>query len=181
MAINAHFCTAKYDSMKSLIVLITVLFTSTAFAQTMERSMRRIEVEPSIGIATKSFILCGVEWRYNFNHRPWDVGINTSFDFNGSRVTIVGDYNFLRNKNCSFFIGAGTGWANTSILNINEAIKQYGDSCCASMQDCLCVYPRVGIELFRHLRLTAMVNTYNFKQAELAISLGVAIGGGNKK
>lgn len=168
--------------MKRLFVtLFLVVYTIGAYAQNRDREVRRIEVEPSIGVATESYITLGVEWRYNFNRRPWDVGINTSMDFEGSRITAVGDYNFARNKNGSFFIGVGAGWANTTILHIEEAIEHYGDSCCASTQDCLCVYPRIGFEFFRHLRLTATVNTYNFKQAELLISLGVAIGGGNKR
>lgn len=166
--------------MKKLIAIIALLFTTATFAQTEERSVRRIEIEPSIGIATEGFITFGIEGRYNFNHRPWDVGINSAFDLYGGRIIVVGDYNFSRNKDCSFFIGTGAGWANTSILNIDEAIEQCGDACCASTQDCLCFSPRIGLELFRHLRLTATINTYNFKQAELAISLGVAIGGGNK-
>lgn len=168
--------------MKKLTLLLAILLLAgSAFAQTQKREVRRFEIEPQIGIASTSFITAGIEYRYNFNQRPWDVGINCSMDFSGSRITAVGDYNFARNKNTSFFIGIGAGWANTDILNIDEAIEEYGDSCCASTQDCLCVYPRIGLEFFRHLRLTATVNTYNFKEAEFLLTLGVAIGGGRKK
>ena len=167
--------------MKKLTLILTLLIlVGSAFAQTQKREVRRFEIEPHIGIASTSFITAGIEYRYNFNQRPWDVGINCSMDFSGSRITTVGDYNFARNKNTSFFIGIGAGWANTDILNIDEAIEEYGDSCCASTQDCLCVYPRIGVEFFRHLRLTAAVNTYNFKEAEFLLTLGVAIGGGSK-
>ena len=165
---------------KFILSCTLLLLAGTVFAQTREREVRRFEVEPHIGIASTSFLTMGIEYRYNFNQRPWDVGINSAFDFNGGRITIVGDYNFARNKNTSFFIGLGAGWANTSILNIDEAIEEYGDSCCASTQDCLCLYPRIGLELFRHLRLTAAVNTYNFKEAEFLLTIGVAIGGGRK-
>lgn len=165
---------------KFILSFVLLLLAETVFAQTIEREVRRFEIEPHIGIASTSFITAGIEYRYNFNQRPWDVGINCSMDFSGSRITAVGDYNFARNKNSSFFIGIGAGWANTSILNIDEAIEQYGDSCCASTQDCLCLYPRIGLEFFRHLRLTAMVNTYNFKEAEFLLTFGVAIGGGQK-
>ena len=163
---------------KFILSFTLLLLAGTAFAQNKEREVRCFEVEPHIGIASTSFLTMGIEYRYNFNQRPWDVGINSAFDFNGGRITVVGDYNFGRNKNSSFFIGLGAGWANTSILNIDEAIEEYGDSCCASTQDCLCLYPRIGLELFRHLRLTAAVNTYNFKEAEFLLTIGVAIGGG---
>ncbi len=166
---------------KFILSFTLLLLAGTAFAQTREREVRRFEIEPHIGIASTSFLTMGIEYRYNFNQRPWDVGINSAFDFNGGRITVVGDYNFGRNKNTSFFIGIGAGWANTDILNIDEAIEEYGDSCCASTQDCLCVYPRIGLEFFRHLRLTATVNTYNFKEAEFFLTLGVAIGGRRKK
>ena len=165
---------------KFILSFTLLLLAGTAFAQNKEREVRRFEIEPHIGIASTSFFTTGIEYRYNFNQRPWDVGIDSAFDFNGGRITVVGDYNFGRNKNSSFFIGLGAGWANTSILNIDEAIEEYGDSCCASTQDCLCVYPRIGLEFFRHLRLTAVVNTYNFKEAEFLLTLGVAIGGGRK-
>ena len=45
----------------------------------------------------------------------------------------------------------------------------------------MCIYPRIGVELFRRLRLTAAAVTYNMKKIEPAITLGVAIGGGSGK
>lgn len=136
------------------------------------------EFEPFFGLSSGAFLL-GLEARYNFN-KPYDVGINFAGDFNGTRLTAVGDHNFLERKRLTLFGGVGTGWANTCILNIEEAIELYGDACCASTESCFCFYPRVGMELFEHLRLTAAVNTYNFKKAELLLSFGVAIGGGSK-
>lgn len=137
------------------------------------------EGEPFFGISSGAFLL-GLEARYNFN-KPYDVGINFAGDFNGIRLTAVGDHNFLERKRLTLFGGVGAGWANTCILNIEEAIELYGDACCASTESCFCFYPRVGVELFEHLRLTAAVNTYNFKKAELAITIGAAIGGGKRK
>jgi hypothetical protein len=40
--------------------------------------------------------------------------------------------------------------------------------------------PRAGVELFQHARFTATLHTYNFSQAYIMFSLGVAIGGGRK-
>lgn len=159
-----------------LVVILSIL-SLCAMAQKGGRTIRRIEIEPSIGWLPT----LAIEGRYNFNHRPWDVGVNAGIDLYGTKITAVGDYNFMRNKKCALFVGAGAGWANSNILNIEETIEQCGDACCAPDQDCLCVYPRVGVELFRHLRLTLSLNTYNFRAGALTLSLGVAIGGGNKK
>ena len=137
------------------------------------------EFEPFFGISSGALLL-GLEARYNFD-KPWDIGINIAGDFNGERITAVGDYNFLKRKRVTLFSGLGAGWANTRILNIDEAINKYGDACAAPSSSCVCIYPRVGVEFFEHLRLTAAVNTYNMQKAELAITLGAAICGGSKK
>ena len=137
------------------------------------------EFEPFFGVSSGA-ILLGLEARYNFD-KPWDVGVNFAGDFNGERITAVGDYNFLKRRRATLFGGLGAGWANTRILNIDEAIDKYGYAWAAPSSSCVCIYPRVGVELFEHLRLTAAVNTYNMKKAELAITIGVAIGGGGKE
>ena len=142
-------------------------------------NIQHFEFEPFLGVSSGAFLL-GWEARYNFN-RPWDVGLNFAGDFNGERITAVGDYLFLQRKRTTLFCGLGAGWANTRILNIDEAIDEYGDACVASSDPCLCIYPRVGVEFFQHLRLTAALNTYNMKKAELAITLGVAICGGKRE
>lgn len=41
-------------------------------------------------------------------------------------------------------------------------------------QPTISTMPRVGVELFRHFRLTLSLNAYNFKACAPAISLGVA-------
>ena len=136
------------------------------------------EFEPFLGLSSGGIVV-GIEARYNFD-KPWDVGINIAGDFKGERITAVGDYNFLKGKRATLFGGLGAGWANTRILNIYEAIDKYGDACAAPLSSCVCFYPRVGVEFFEHLRLTAAVNTYNMTKAEFAITLGAAICGGSK-
>ena len=141
-------------------------------------NIQHFEFEPFFGISSGIFVL-GWEARYNFD-KPWDVGVNVASDFHGGRITAVGDYNFLQRKRATLFCGVGAGWANTSILNIDEAIDKYGDACTASLESCFCLYPRIGVEFFEHLRLTAAINTYNFKKAELAITIGASICGGSR-
>ena len=142
-------------------------------------NIQHFEFEPFCGISSGA-ILLGLEARYNFN-KPWDVGINIAGDFNGERITAVGDYNFLQRKRATLFGGMGAGWALTRILNLDWAIRWCGDACCAAYDPCFCFYPRVGVELFEHLRLTAAVNTYNFKKAEFALTIGASICGGKRK
>lgn len=141
-----------------------------------EYNTLHFEFEPFLG-ASSGALLVGLEARYNFD-RPWDVGLNFAGDFNGLRLTAVGDYSFYRGKNTTLFCGLGAGWAVTKIFDVDEAIDEYGDACVASSRHCVCVYPRVGVEFFRRLRLTAAAVTYNMKKIEPAITLGVAIGGG---
>ena len=144
-----------------------------------EYNKLHFEFEPFLG-GSGGGIVVGIEARYNFN-RPWDVGLNFAGDFNGLRLTAVGDYSFFRSKNTTLFCGLGAGYANTRILNIDEAIDEYGDAHAASSGPCVCIYPRIGVEFFRRLRLTAAAVTYNMKKIEPAITLGVAIGGGSGK
>lgn len=144
-----------------------------------EYNAQHFEFEPFLGVSSGA-ILIGIEARYNFN-RPWDIGLNFAGDFNCVRITTVGDYSFYRGKNTTLFCGLGVGWANTEIFNIDEAIDEYGDACVASSRHCVCAYPRIGVEFFRRLRLTAAAVTYNMKKIEPAITFGVAIGGGKAK
>lgn len=165
---------------KFTLLLTLLMLFANASAQTPQREVRRFECEPNIGIATSGFLCFSTEFRYNFP-RAWDVGINGAMDFNGSRFTLTGDYNLRRKKNASFFFGLGVGYAHTDILQIDQAIKEYGDACCVVRQGYFCLNPRIGVELFNHLRLSATILTYDFREAELLITLGVAIGGGRKK
>ena len=59
-----------------------------------EYNTLHFEFEPFLG-ASSGAILVGLEARYNFD-RPWDIGLNFAGDFNGLRLTAVGDYSFYR-------------------------------------------------------------------------------------
>ena len=161
--------------MKKIILSISLLLLSTiCFAQSSERTVRRIEVESSIGY--NGFIALALEARYNFN-KPWDVGAKASIDWAGLQYCVVGDYNIARNKEFSLFCGLGAGLAIVNILDDRDL----PDHCLSAVQGCFYAMPRVGIEIARHLRLTAALNTYNMRKANLVLSAGIAFGGGNKK
>ena len=133
------------------------------------------EFEPYVGISSYGDYTFGFEARYNFCS-PWDIGINACMDFAGSRISAVGDYNFSRNDIATIFCGVGAGYAHTDILD-----ECYSDDMCGcggTMSDLFFIHPRLGIELAEHMRFTIGTNIYNFKKAELLLTIGVAIGGG---
>ncbi|MBR4994629.1 MAG: hypothetical protein IKY82_01060 [Alistipes sp.] len=141
-------------------------------AQTNERTVRRIECEIGIGWwPTMSW-----ELRYNFNEF-WDTGLRASMDLYGWQMSATGDYNHTFKNGPMFFCGLGLGVANVDILDDRDL----PDPCLAEDQMCFYAVPRVGFEFFRHLRLSLLLNTYNFQACVPTISLGVAIGGGRKK
>ena len=176
--LTAYFDTYSNKYLDNNFGLSAGLVLGGGKMENRDYNIQHFEFEPFFGLSSGAFLL-GLEARYNFN-KPWDVGRKIAGDFNGERITAVGDYNFLKRKRTTLFCGMGAGWANTIIFNIDEAIDMYGDACCAASEPCFCFYPRVGIEWFEHLRLTAAVNTYDFKTAELAITIGVSICGGSR-
>lgn len=159
---------------KFALLLSLLLLTTVCLAQTPQRTTRRIEIEPSIGF--NGFIVLALEARYNFTE-PWDIGAKASMDYGGSQLCVVGDYNFARNRDCSLFCGMGIGIAGVDYLDDRDL----PDHCLRESQACFYAMPRVGIEIARHLRLTAALNTYNMRKANLVFSVGVAFGGGNTK
>ncbi len=159
---------------KFILAFALLLLAGIATAQTPERDVRRFEFEPSIG--WNGFIAIALEGRYNFR-KPWDVGVKASMDYGGSQVCVVGDYNIARNKELSLFCGMGLGVAGVDILDERDL----PDPCLRESQACFYAMPRVGIELARHLRITAALNTYNMRKANLVLSAGIAFGGGKKK
>lgn len=161
--------------MKQLVLsIIFLLIATTDFAQAKQREIRRFEVEPSVG--WNGFIAFSLEGRYNFR-KPWDIGIKSSIDMWGNQHCVVGDYNVARGKDFSFFCGFGAGFAIVDILDDREL----PDHCLSHSQSCFYLMPRVGVELSQHLRLSFLLNTYNFKAIDPMISLGIAFGGGKKK
>ena len=159
---------------KFILTFALLLLAGIATAQTPERDVRRFEFEPSIG--WNGFIAIALEGRYNFR-KPWDIGIKSSIDMWGNQHCVVGDYNVARGKDFSFFCGVGAGFAIVDILNDREL----PDHCLSHSQSCFYLMPRVGVELSQHLRLSFLLNTYNFKAIDPMISLGIAFGGGKKK
>ena len=75
-------------------------------------------------------------------------------DWYGSSFDITADYNLSRGSDLAFFFGAGAGLECVSNIDYMGVKTEY---------DAFHLMPRVGIEMFRHLRFTLLLNTYNFK------------------
>ena len=157
-----------------VILIITLVCGANTFAQTRDIVVRRIEVEPSIGLGTGGISLA-LEVRNNINPH-WDIGPRAGMDFYGTTADVVSDYNFIRpNKNVMFFVGAGMGAGDVS--EVGSVGSSDGP---VETTTKFHFMPRAGVELFQHARLTATLHTYNFSQAYIMFSLGVVIGGGRK-
>ena len=157
-----------------VILIITLVCGVNTFAQTRDIVVRRIEVEPNIGLGTGGISLA-LEVRNNINPH-WDIGPRAGMDFYGTTADVVSDYNFIRpNKNFMFFVGAGMGAGDVS--EVGSVGNSDGP---VETTTKFHFMPRAGVELFQHARLTATLHTYNFSQAYIMFSLGVAIGGGRK-
>ena len=169
--------TSTTTFMKRLTLLIALLFSATlSFAQDDIR-VRRIEVEPSIGLGDG--IALAIEVRNNISPR-WDIGPRASMDFHGSQASIVSDYNFVRpDKDILFFVGGGVGIGHVS--RDVDVDSSYGGIATGEDATRLLIMPRAGIELFQHVRLTLYINTYNFSSIDPFLSLGIVFGGGRKE
>lgn len=136
----------------------------------------------------------GLELRYNIPESKFDCGImvdvttaiykltllgesgdyRSVFEQSNRSVSYIlnGDYNFGQGKKVNPYVGLGIG------LSINEPVT---DVLYDYKGVNFAVRPRVGVELFRHLRvgLHCIVNRRGYNAA--AISIGAVIGGRPKR
>lgn len=124
-----------------------------------------------------------LEGRYNFNQVPFDLGLeiymgSTARRFEDSNlsnriasVSLFSDYNFMRGSKIFPFIGVGIGYASCDVVQ-----GSYGDDAKKVL-----VTPRLGVELFRHLRLTCYSRLCMKGYNNFGVSVGYAFGGGHRK
>lgn len=123
-----------------------------------------------------------LEGRYNFYHNPMDIGLevyggSTARKYKDSNLSnrilslsIYSDYNFRRGKKFSPFIGLGIGMASCKVVQ-----GYYGDDATKAI-----FTPRIGFEIFNHLRITGYSKLCYQGYNNIGISIGYAFGGGNK-
>ena len=171
-------------------ILLFALVMMCALPVAAQDDIRRFEGEIAVGLARSTHLLdydnqllgwkLTTELRYNLRTLPMDFGLQISLGnyryddstlhyneiYNASYILAVADYNFRRNKNVSCFVGVGAGMSDTE-FRFNETA--------------MCVMPRVGVEFWRHLRLTASYYIADKEHSGIALTVGVVFGGGNKK
>ncbi|MBD5170894.1 MAG: hypothetical protein HDT07_02660 [Bacteroidales bacterium] len=188
----------KSISLKYLSVIILFSICNlTCFAQMVQK----LEGEASLGftvplgnyhngdkLAGPDF---GLEVRYNIPHTAWDCGLalNVStavYKFDESpktdwyweqsnrsiNIMAVGDYNFKQGSKFNPYLGMGLGLCSYDA--VNEVL--YKESGIAFV-----FRPRIGIELFRHLRLAVFTNITKVGHSNFGVSIGGVIGGRPKK
>ncbi len=95
----------------------------------------------------------------------------------------VADYNFRRRRNVSFFAGAGVGYAfldNSAPVVFDDTQSNWGGFSTGSRSGSLCFMPRIGVELFHHLRVTFDYKLQERANCHFGLSLGVVFGGGRR-
>ncbi len=187
-------------------LFIAVLCCSAAFAQKVE--VRHLEGEIGVGgvngVNSLSLDNCSVgpklyaELRYNFRALPIDAGIQASGSFfhrdddsqaqrlksKSYNVMAVADYNFRRGKNLSFFAGVGLGLGVLEMsapIDIKAPNAQWDGYTTGDGKEKLCFSPRIGVELFNHLRLTLFYVGEERANNHFGLSIGGVLGGGRKR
>ena len=124
-----------------------------------------------------------LEGRVNFRNHPLDLGLEYYFGKTPRahaplewKARVMGysvflDYNFRRGTNFSPFAGCGVGLGVCKNVN-GEAVGPEGHRFLLS--------PRLGVELFRHVRLTAFARFAGRSYNHIGLSLGIVLGGGRR-
>lgn len=156
-------------------------------------SVARFEFEGSVGFTQPIGRFVSDSWslvrafafevRFNFPYQPLDLGLEYYFgktprehELLDWKARVMGysvfmDYNFRRGKDFSPFVGAGVGLGVCKNVN-GEAVGPEGQRMLFS--------PRLGIEFFRHVLLTAFARFAGRSYNHLGLSLGIVLGGGRR-
>ena len=185
----------------TLIVVMLCCFSVNAQVRDVQRFEGGVHIGLTVPVGSyndgKTVIGAGtgLELRYNIPSSSWDCGVlinattavrrfswvdtwtnilyndieqsNRSVNF-----ALVGDYNFGQGKKVNPYAGLGVGITDYAALN--DVLYDVSGSG-------FVVLPRVGVELFHHVRigLTSMFHRKGFNNCEF--SIGVVIGGRPKK
>lgn len=184
---NNYFMKIIYLFSISSLLMIT---GAKASAQKIN-SVKPFEVEISVGgtydigkyVGENHFgPAFAIEGRYNFPQTPMDLGLeiyggSTTRKYEDSNLsnrilslTTYSDYNFMRGKKFSPFIGVGVGIASCKVVQ-----GYYGNDAVKAI-----FTPRIGIEIFNHFRVTAYSKLGYRGYNNWGISVGYAFGGGRQ-
>lgn len=171
--------------MKKLILLLIIVFGFATNLSAQNRTdVKRYEFEIGggflLGTDHAGYVGVGAtgkyELRINQLESPLDVGVQLashlyySERYSDMRISYVPslmgflDYNYRPYRLLSFFCGAGAG---AGIINRYEKLR-----------GTFVISPRVGVELFNHLRITLDYTFLPGHYSFFGLSLGAVIGGG---
>lgn len=137
-----------------------------------------------------------LEARTNLKDTPWDLGFqlglgfmnrkdehNTSYNVsNKFSMLAFTDYNFRYWDKVAPFVGIGLGRTEL-IYNTPGAVDDSGKPAVyEQVFSPIVLNPRIGVELFDHLRVTAEYKLHFHNKCNwFALNVGFAFGGGKKK
>ncbi len=137
-----------------------------------------------------------MEARTNLKNTPWDLGFQLGLGYlnrkdenkisyyvsNKFSMLAFVDYNFRYWDKVAPFAGIGLGRTEL-IYNTPGAIDNDGKpSIYKQIFSPVVMNPRIGVELFNHLRITAEYKIHFHNRCNwFALNVGVAFGGGKKK
>ncbi len=182
--------------MKLIKTLLTAIFLFAAIgvsAQTAPRVQKfegGLSVGPTFALGPyhsydmNVLVYTALSGRYNFQEKPWDVGIALGLNMAGWGVAgeqyeqinsniffqVNSHYNFRQGRKVNPYVGIGAGIATT----YGSDLRDY-DGCNAL------ITPEIGIELMYHLRLNLAFNICRKGFNTCAITIGFVIGGRPKK
>lgn len=178
--------------MKKFLLVLFALLPMCGFAQQQEPEfeVQRIEWSMNFGaslfkdkffdvLAPRDGYVLDTELRYNFLQVPVDVGLMLNYDmrimddyaydrvdwYDSNTFMAVSDYNFRRGHGVSCFAGLGVGVTSYYRWDAHK----------------FTIMPRVGVEFFNFLRVTAAYQVGMGSKQNLNITLGLVIGGYRKR
>lgn len=181
--------------MKKYLLILLSVFALHVYGQ--NPSQRTIELNPFVGAtyglsseagSRKIGPSFGFEGRWNLKTCPIDIGLQaylgqaiTSYKKLDVKcrtisLTAFGDYNWNFGRNISPFIGLGIGLNQYDIVDSGWYDYKYDDN---DVQGCG-VVPRVGIELYRHIRITLEGNLVRKFIIQLDLLLVIHLGLGKR-
>ena len=173
---------------RKLLVALALTITMGAAAQ---NEVKTFEIEGKVGATypTQKYFgdkrvgpSLGLEARWNLRQLPIDVGAEIyagsalrryQGDDQSNRIfslSVVGHYNFMRGTRVSPFVGLGLGTGSCDVV----------EGCKDNEGGAFIVSPRVGVELFHHLRLSFDARFARKGYNTVGITIGGVIGGGRK-
>lgn len=183
-----------------LVTALAVLFSSAALAQNYNVKPFEFEIGAGMTMGGKAGLTKVVpgpnaylEARVNLFDSPWDVAVQTSFggafrkqddklytSGNKFGITAFADYNFRRWDRVAPFVGLGVG--RTAVVSTMPSIGADGTVVSSkTTYPAFILNPRVGVEVFDHLRLSAEYKfTFHKESSYFALNLGFAFGGGKR-